>query len=111
MMVSLDLGFALNRALLGLVGLFVVKQVYDYFTVGAARRHLIKENGCKPIKSYPHKDPIFGFDLLSLNIKAIRQGNFLENSRKRFGELGATYRLKLAGSSCKAIGFLFQDRS
>jgi len=96
-MLAINVPFSLTRALLALVGLFFVKQIYDYLTVGAARRRMIKEHGCKPAPFYPHKDPIFGFDLLMTNIAAIKQGTFLQLLNKRFYDVGSTLRLKLVG--------------
>ncbi|PGH13639.1 hypothetical protein AJ79_03487, partial [Helicocarpus griseus UAMH5409] len=80
---------------LGLVGLY---QVYIYLTVGAARRRLAKENGCKPPPAYPHKDPILGMDLTLKLVEYKKTNTLLEQSQKRHQKFGNTYYLNATGT-------------
>ncbi|KAH8594025.1 putative cytochrome P450 [Bisporella sp. PMI_857] len=51
-----------------------------------ARRHsvIIKANGCKPVPSYPHKDPIFGLDIFSESKELLNSGGLLEKIQERY---------------------------
>ena len=67
-------------------------------TVGASRRRIIRENGCKPPVKYPHIDHIMGTDLFFTNLKALRANRFLPTMRERFATYGNTFQLKLMGA-------------
>lgn len=71
--------------------------LYHQLTVGASRRRIIRENGCKPPAKYPHVDPIMGVDLFYTNVKALRANNFLALMRERFMTIGSTFQLNLMG--------------
>lgn len=65
---------------------FVLKRIYWEVTVGANRRRLIKEHGCKPLYRYPHKGILgyfFGYDTMKENYVAFKRGDFNEVSRRR----------------------------
>lgn len=74
-------------ALLAVVAvLFLLKRIHWELTVGAARRRMIKEYGCKPVKQYPHKGLLgkyFGYDTLTQNVQAAKAGRFFEMVRIR----------------------------
>ena len=59
-MVSIALPDA-REAVVGSVGLLIIYYVLSYiywqFTVGASRRRMIKEHGCKPVKRAPNMGP------------------------------------------------------
>ncbi|KAK5944928.1 hypothetical protein PMZ80_002130 [Knufia obscura] len=66
--------------------LLLIKRVYWELTVGANRRRLIKENGCKPVKKYAHKGvlgKLFGYDTMKQSFQAAKQGRLHEMSRLR----------------------------
>lgn len=66
--------------------LLILKRLYWELTVGSARRRMIKEHGCQPIKKYPHKGifgKLFGYDTMSENVRAAKAGHFLETARLR----------------------------
>ncbi|KAJ3496049.1 hypothetical protein NLG97_g2952 [Lecanicillium saksenae] len=46
-------------------------------------------NCCERPPMYPHKDPIFGIDILFANIKSARNNRFISASAQRFQDLGA----------------------
>lgn len=62
------------------VAIVIVSVVYVLYSLISRfisyRQHskFIRENGCKPFAKYPHKDPIFGFDLFKENIKLTKVG-------------------------------------
>ena len=43
-----------------------------------------KENGCKPLPSFPHKDPIFGLDFFIEGSKLLKAGSFLPPTQERW---------------------------
>jgi len=66
--------------------LLLISRIYWELTTGAQRRRLIKENGCKPVKRYPHKGlsgKLFGYDTMKQNFQAAKQGRFHEMARNR----------------------------
>ncbi|EEH44101.2 uncharacterized protein PADG_00390 [Paracoccidioides brasiliensis Pb18] len=89
---------SLIHLLLGGLGFLGLYRVYVYLTVGAGRRMLAKEHGCRPPPAYPHKDPILGLDL-ALKVKAHKKTNtILEELQKRHHIYGNTYSLNSLGT-------------
>ena len=86
------------RALLCSAGLYLLYYIHWQLTIGASRRRLVKQHGCKPIKWLPVTDRILGIDFLWANRKIIREHSALETTRKRFIELGTnTVQLAVLG--------------
>ncbi|EGC48494.1 N-alkane-inducible cytochrome P450 [Histoplasma capsulatum var. duboisii H88] len=84
---------SLIHVVVGAFGCFFLYQVYLYFTVGAARRKLVKEHACRPPPAYPHKDPIFGLDL-TMKLREHKQKHILlQESVKRYRIFGNTFSL------------------
>lgn len=55
----------------------------------ARRRYLFQRTkGCKPIPSYPQKDPILGLDLFFENIRLLKQGGILDKFVERYNTIG-----------------------
>lgn len=77
-----------SRTILGCLLLYTLYYVHWQLTVGASRRRLIKEHGCKPIalqpglNDFPHS--LFGWKLFRAQGTAYRNRKFLETSRNRF---------------------------
>ncbi|KAF8862692.1 putative cytochrome P450 [Acephala macrosclerotiorum] len=69
------------------------------YVIAAQRRNkIIRDNGCKPYKNYPHKDPIFGFDLFFENSKLSKTGGFLDKICERYARQNTwTYSQLLLG--------------
>lgn len=64
------------------------------------RRYLIsRKHGCKPVPSYPHKDPIFGLDVFLANLKLSNTGGFLDDVKRKFEKVigGYTFTQLLLG--------------
>ncbi|KAE8454401.1 hypothetical protein EG329_000023 [Mollisiaceae sp. DMI_Dod_QoI] len=58
------------------------------YAIGVQRRNkIIREKRCKPYKNYPHKDPIFGFDLFFENARLSKQGGLLDKICERYARL------------------------
>ncbi|KAL2047698.1 hypothetical protein N7G274_000740 [Stereocaulon virgatum] len=73
---------SLFQLFLGSVLFYTIYYIYWELTTGATRRAIIKEHGCKPIKSDPHyqyfPNNIFGYRSLIENLPAVKQHKFLE---------------------------------
>ena len=67
-------------------------------TVGASRRRMIEEHGCKPMRSFPEfetlSNSIVGWKLLTGNFKAYGKHKLLEHISQRYERLGPTVRVK-----------------
>jgi hypothetical protein len=71
-------------ALLLLSGSYVVYSLLQRTITVYRHSTIIKENGCKPIPSYPHKDPVFGLDLFIENFGLSKNGGLVDRVRERF---------------------------
>lgn len=71
-------------ALLCLFGSYVLYRLIVRTIVGYRHSKFIKENGCKPVPKYPHKDPIFGLDTFFESLRLSRTGGLLERMRERY---------------------------
>ena len=74
-----------------LFGIFLLCLLYHHHTRNALHGKVIKENGCKPSAKYPHRDPLFGLDMLLDIISAVRSKNYLNRLRQLYKENGNTY--------------------
>lgn len=61
----------------------IAQRTAQYFRHAA----IIKENGCKAVPSYPHIDPIFGFDLFFEGFKLSKTGGFFDRVQERFNRV------------------------
>ena len=87
------------KALLCLGGFYLLYCIYWQLTVGASRRRLIKQHGCKPIKWLPMRDRILGIDFIWANRKVLKEHIALENTQKSLIALGSnTCQLALLGT-------------
>ncbi len=91
---------SLARVILGCLLLYTLRYVHQQLTVGASRRRLIKEHGCKPIKpqpglnNFPHS--VFGWKLFRTEMRSYKAHKFLETGRNRFKQYRArTLNLRL----------------
>lgn len=77
-----------SRTILAGLLLYTLYYVHWQLTVGASRRRLIKEHGCKPIASHPGLNnfphSVFGWTLFRTSAQVYRARKFLETSRNRF---------------------------
>lgn len=84
----------LSKVGAAVVAVFIVYQVLSYLcwqlTTGAARRKIIRENSCKPLRHVPTKDPFFGIDLVYNSAVALKKHNFLQWQYEFITSLGST---------------------
>ena len=85
---------SLSQAAVFGVALFIVYRillyVYWQLTTGAARRKIIRDKGCKPLKRVPAKDPFFGIDILYNSAREIKKHNALQSQCDRINRLGCS---------------------
>ncbi|KAM0124863.1 hypothetical protein ACHAO1_010877 [Botrytis cinerea] len=77
-----------DSIILILSGSFLLYILMLKIVLSYQRRKFAKQNHCLPPASYPHIDPIYGFDLVVSNILAARKDKFIETYQKRFQSLG-----------------------
>ena len=93
------LSLSLTQGAIWSVVAYAVYWVYWEFTIGAARRRMIKEHGCKPPKKLPIADPFLGLDLFRRNIKYLKKHKFLEGNEERFTRMGNTFQTHMIGNT------------
>ncbi|MCJ1260480.1 hypothetical protein MMC22_000341 [Lobaria immixta] len=88
-----------TQATLAAVLFYAVYYIHWELTVGASRRRMIQEHGCKPIRPFPEletlSNTVVGWKLLSENIAAYKRHQLLQCSAERYGRLGNTIRTKV----------------
>jgi len=89
--------FSLWQIFAGVLGLYVVYYIVQSIKVGAARRKIIKENGCQPAVKYPSGDPFINLKLQLENVELLKKGEFLPEARKRFLKYGNTFAVNIMG--------------
>ena len=93
-----------NFTQLGLLSvvLYLAYYVYWQLTVGANRRRIIREHGCKPIKKNSEynnwKETLFGIKVFIENYRSFREHNLLEVGRSRFLRHGNTLEFHVLGT-------------
>src|SRR5436305_3372551 len=85
---------SMSQAAASGVVLFIVYQILSYvcwqLTTGVARRKIIRENGCKPPKRIPSKDPFFGIDILYELVREVKKHNSLQWQCDAINRLGCS---------------------
>ncbi|MBE3048730.1 cytochrome P450 [Candidatus Bathyarchaeota archaeon] len=72
-------------------------KAYRRITLYFARQKIIHQHGCKPIRKYPHKDPVFGTDYIREAFAAKAKGEFLLRESRLYDQLGPTYVFRVFG--------------
>ncbi len=61
-------------------------------------QQLSRANGCQPPRRYPHKDPLFGFDLFLKTGKLFQNNQYLPELVRRYREYGSTFQTRSSSS-------------
>lgn len=100
-MISIELPSLLNL-LVGSVAIYAIYYIHWQFTVGANRRRLIREHGCKPIKLHPGLNSplerLLGISTFRAIRKASKEDKLLELSYERFQRYGNTLTISVLGT-------------
>ena len=75
-------------AIVGFGGIYLLYILIQYAIRAYRYSVLSRENGCKPPKRYPHRDPILGLDVLRENAANGKSGTFNECVKARYNKLG-----------------------
>ncbi|KAM0800708.1 cytochrome P450 [Usnea florida] len=59
----------------------------------------MRKNRCEEPAKFPHKDPIFGLDLLWKYKKSFETGQFLDTATREFDNCGKTFKANMFGST------------
>ena len=86
----------------GSIVFYAVYYLYWQLTVGANRRRIIKENGCKSIKLHPglntFAEQTFGLKIVRENMKSLRAHTMLETAYGRFQKYANTFETNMLGT-------------
>jgi len=74
-------------SLLALTSLYTLYHLTLYLITTHRRNLISRKHGCKPIPSYPHKEPIFGLDIFLENSRLMKTGGFMEAVQARYHRL------------------------
>lgn len=83
-----------------LVVFFTIKRIYYELTLGATRRAISKENGCKPVYHWRHEGVLgkfFGLDIIKQQLKDDKAGRTFEGVRQRFFKERNTVQIRSLG--------------
>ena len=84
-----------SQTLIGIIIFYTLYYVYWQLTIGASRRTMIRENGCKPINNTKElnafPENILGTKIIRENLKALKEGNYLSTVQARFQRNGPTH--------------------
>jgi cytochrome P450 len=72
-------------AVIILSGTYLLYTVLRVATTAYRRSAFSRANGCKPIPSYPHKDPVFGLDVFFEGAKLLKAGQYCSRVQERYG--------------------------
>lgn len=99
------------QLLAGAIILYTIYYLHWQLTVGANRRRMIRENGCKPIKLHPGlnspTERVFGTVIVRESMKAFKEHRLLEQAYNRFHKHGNTFEANLL--AIKAIHTIEPD--
>ena len=94
---------SLSHILLAAVVLYTLYCIYWQLTVGANRRRLIRENGCKPVKTNSEyngwMEELIGIKAFRENRKAFIQHNLMQMGLERFQRHGTTTKTHILGKT------------
>jgi hypothetical protein len=74
----------LSISVLSFLSLYIVYHIVQRAIKLRRQSLIIRENGCKPVATYPHRDPILGLDLFLENSKLARTGGMWDRVRERY---------------------------
>lgn len=79
------------QLLLCSVTLYTLYFLYQRTTTILNRRKFVQKHGCKAPAKYPHKDPVFGLDMLWGTIRAVKSKSYMARIRHLHQQSGNTY--------------------
>jgi len=88
--------FSPFRLCIAVLAFFFVYIITSSILTSISRERFRIKNHCQPLfRYYPFRDPIFGLDLVTDTLKAIREKRFLDTLNERFEKIGMTYGVRV----------------
>ena len=88
------------ESVVGLGAFYVLYCIYWELTVGAKRRQIIKDRGCKPIPRVPDYEPFFGIRVFLENMKHLKSHSILDLGLRRWKSMKTnTFEIVSAGQT------------
>ncbi len=79
------------QLLLCSITLYTLYFLYQRTTTILNRRKFVQKHACKAPAKYPHKDPVFGLDMLWGTIRAVKSKSYMARIRHLHQQNGNTY--------------------
>ncbi|TGO60346.1 hypothetical protein BCON_0036g00360 [Botryotinia convoluta] len=87
-----------TSALLYTVCISIVVYFRQRWNSYRAFRAAAKQHGCKKVQKYPHRDSIWGTDLMKKRVKAVGEGRQMALFMEHFNEIGKTFEENFFGT-------------
>jgi hypothetical protein len=88
-----------SKGILAFFSLYLIYQIVQRSITFRRHNTIIRKNGCKPIATYHHREPILGLDIFLENSKLSRTGGLWDRVRERYLALNRwTFSVLLLGT-------------
>ena len=71
--------------------LYSLRLLYQHITTTLRRRQIKATNNCKPPRSYPHKEPIFGLDAFIALVATVKSKTYRKHIQQQYAANGNTF--------------------
>ncbi|KAF7873928.1 hypothetical protein EAF04_002600 [Stromatinia cepivora] len=90
--------FDFGNYILYAVGLVALLYIHRKWTSYQAIKAVVAQHGCKLPRKYPHRDPIWGTDLMKKRVKAVNEGRQMALFMEQFNGIGKTFEENFFGT-------------
>jgi hypothetical protein len=73
-----------NKGIVSCLVLYTIYWIVQYSIKLRRQDAIIRKKGCKPVRKYPHRDPVLGLDIFLENAKLLKTGGFWDRTRERY---------------------------
>ena len=88
-----------STGILAFLSLYIIYQIVQRSITFRRHNAIIRKNGCKPIATYHHREPILGLDIFLENSKLSKTGGLWDRVRERYLALNSwTFSILLLGT-------------
>jgi hypothetical protein len=74
----------ISKGTLIILSLYIIYQIVQRSRTLHRHNSIIRKNGCKPVATYAHRDPILGLDLFLENSELSKTGGLWDRVRERY---------------------------
>jgi hypothetical protein len=75
-----------NKGIVSCLVLYTIYWIVQYSIKLHRQDAIIRKKGCKPVRKYPHRDPVLGLDIFLENAKLLKTGGFWTFSQLLMGD-------------------------